>query len=77
LNTNRKVRYVKEKENNQIFCEAGFQNKRHMPITDVSMFDNYFSLTHSYFINRIKEFEGNVSGWKYHACVEMTDGGLV
>ena len=52
LNTNLKVRYVKEKENGRIFYEHGFQNKRHMPITDISMFDNYFSLTHSYFVNR-------------------------
>ena len=38
-----------------------------MPITDVSMLDNYFSLNHSYFVNRIEEFEGNGSGWQYHA----------
>ena len=28
LNTNMKVRYVKEKENGKIFYEHGFQNKR-------------------------------------------------
>ena len=48
-----------------------FRRKKYMPITDVSMIGNYFSLTHSYFVNRIKEFEGNGSGWQYHACVEM------
>jgi len=36
------------------------------------MFCNYFSLTNSYLVNRIEEFEGNGSGWQYHACVEMT-----
>ena len=65
LNTNMKVRYLKEKENGKIFYEHGFQNKKYMPITDVSMFGNYFSLTHSYFVNRIEEFEGNGSGWQW------------
>jgi hypothetical protein len=72
LHANLKVRYVKEKENSRIFYEHGFENKRHMPITDVSMFDNYFSHTHPYFVNRIEEFESNGSDWQYHACVEMT-----
>ncbi len=54
---NMKVRSVKEKENKKIFYEVGFQNKRHMPITDVSMFENYFSLTHSYFFTESKSLK--------------------